>query len=476
MMAVDLRTGVDLPRLRAVVAEACRRAVATAQPVLASLICPAPALDPLALFACGEAGAEERMLFMHPTEHHALAGVGTAWMLQTAGAGRFEQASKAWRDLIAGACVDDSASDGQAGPTLLGGFSFDPLRPTTPLWQGYPDGLLMLPRYLLAMRDGLTWLTVSAVVTPGSDVAEETARLALGYETMLARAATLPARGREGDAEDLQVDDVLSVDHWQSIVAAATRQMQAGGLEKVVLARACRVQSARDLAVVPTLARLRAAYPSCFIFAVARGERCFLGATPERLVRLRERRVQAMSLAGSIARGATPDEDRILGLQLLASAKDRAEHGFVVRALTAALADVCTSVAAPAAPELLKVRNVQHLLTTVAGRGLATTTVLDLVGRLHPTPAVGGYPRTGALELIREREELDRGWYAGPIGWVDARGDGEFAVALRSALVHGAEATLFAGCGIVADSDPAAEYAESCLKLRPMLAALGGQP
>ncbi len=147
-----------------------------------------------------------------------------------------------------------------------------------------------------------------------------------------------------------------------------------------------------------------------------------------------------------------------------------------VAALTAALTDVCETVAPTSTPVLLKVRNVQHLLTTVVGRVQRERTVLDVVERLHPTPAVGGFPRHAALALIREREGLDRGWYAGPVGWLDARGDGELAVAIRSGLVQGSAATLIAGCGIVADSDPSAEYAEAELKLRPMLTALGAAP
>jgi isochorismate synthase len=222
------------------------------------------------------------------------------------------------------------------------------------------------------------------------------------------------------------------------------------------------------------LERLRADYPGCFVFGVGRGQRCFLGASPERLVRLREGTVWATCLAGSIARGTTTEEDEHLGTALLASAKDRAEHAIVVRALCDALVGAGVELAPVGPPGLMKVRNVQHLCTPVAGRVGAGRTILELVERLHPTPAVGGFPREAALRLIREREGMDRGWYAGPVGWMDASGDGEFTVAIRSALLRGPEASLFAGCGIVAGSDPEREYAESCLKLRPILSALDG--
>jgi isochorismate synthase len=220
---------------------------------------------------------------------------------------------------------------------------------------------------------------------------------------------------------------------------------------------------------------LRTEYPSCFVFGFARGERCFLGATPERLVRLRDKLVSTMCLASTIRRGETPEQDRLLGEALLSDPKERQEHEVVVRALRSGLSELCEEVAPIGSPILLKVRNVQHLLTTIVGRVAEGRDLLDLVERLHPTPAVGGAPRPRARALIRAIERLDRGWYAGPIGWLDAQGEGEFSVALRSALLHGAEASLFAGCGIVTDSDPAAEYEESRWKLRPVLAALGGE-
>jgi isochorismate synthase len=270
----------------------------------------------------------------------------------------------------------------------------------------------------------------------------------------------------------LSVEDVLPAEAWQAVVLSLVEDMREDDLEKVVLARECRVRGRRPFHPSRVLDRLRADYPGCFVFAVARGQRCFLGASPERLVRLRDGAVSATCLAGSIARGATPEEDAQLGAALLASAKDRAEHAIVVRALCDALAGAGVALGPVGPPDLMKVRNVQHLCTPVIGRVGGGRTTLELVERLHPTPAVGGYPREAALRLIREREGMDRGWYAGPVGWMDAGGEGELTVAIRSALLRGPEASLFAGCGIVAGSDPEREYAESCLKLRPMLAAL----
>jgi isochorismate synthase len=200
----------------------------------------------------------------------------------------------------------------------------------------------------------------------------------------------------------------------------------------------------------------------------------FLGASPERLVRLRDNRVDVTCLAGSIGMGSGDDERRQLASRLLASAKDREEHEIVVRSTMSALAEVCEKVTRfPGTPRVATARAVQHLETPVSAEMCEAGSVLDLVERLHPTPAVGGYPTDRALAIMRELEEIDRGWYAGPFGWSDLDGSGEFAVAIRSALLSGRMASVFAGSGIVADSVPSAEYEETCLKLRPMLAALG---
>jgi isochorismate synthase len=266
----------------------------------------------------------------------------------------------------------------------------------------------------------------------------------------------------------------MPAEQWKAIVRQIEQNMRRGELGKVVLARQYHVEGRAIFDPALVAERLRADYADCFVFAVARGERCFLGASPERLVRLRDGAVRATCLAGSIARGATAEQDQQLGAELLASAKDRAEHEFVVRAICATLADVCADQMSAGPLALMKLRNVQHLFTPIVGRVAVGCDILDMVARLHPTPAMGGVPREQAMEVIRRFEGMDRGWYASPVGWMDARGEGEFAVAIRSALLQGAVASLFAGCGIVAGSDPDREYAESCLKLRPMLSVLGG--
>lgn len=462
----------DLP-LRSAAAEAQARARRSGRPILASATVRVPFTDPLALFQQWAGLADDRFFWTRPDEHFAMAGAGAAWTLALNGTERFRCASGEWRALCQEAVVDAREAPRGTGPLALGGFSFDPLRHSTPLWAGFPDGLLLLPQYLLTTAGEESWLTINLLLQPEVDdtgVAAVQARL----ERVLGRVATAarPDGHSSSAGRQLEPADAVPPDGWKRMVAALVQDIQDGRVQKVVLARQARLHGRLPFDATRTLAWLRREYPGCYIFAVARGERCFLGASPERLVRLEQGIVQVTCLAGSIARGGTADEDDRLGQALLTSAKDRAEHAFVVEALQQALAAARVELEPPGLPRLLKVRNVQHLFTPLRGRARNDQSVLDLVERLHPTPAVGGVPRDVALELIREREQFDRGWYAGPLGWVDGRGEGEFAVAIRSALLEGSQATLFAGCGIVAGSDPEREYAEASLKLRPMLAAL----
>jgi menaquinone-specific isochorismate synthase len=254
-------------------------------------------------------------------------------------------------------------------------------------------------------------------------------------------------------------------------VRAALAEIGSGRLDKVVLAREVSVQANRPLRQADLVGRLRALHPSCATFAIDG----FIGATPELLVRRQGAAVASHPLAGTAARSGDPESDRRAEAALLASAKERSEHRAVVEAIVAALAPVLERLEVPDGPTVVELRNVSHLGTSVTGtlarKDGAFPSALDLVGLLHPTPAVAGSPVELALEYLAKLEELDRERYAGPVGWVDASGDGEWHVGIRSAIVAGSSARLFAGVGIVADSDPAAELAETQLKLQAFLAA-----
>jgi isochorismate synthase len=470
-MIIDTAITIPEHRLHARFAAGLQQAQRSGRPTLVSTVLRAPQCDPLDFFARGASLAGERFFWSSPGAEYAIAGVEAAWTLALAGAGRFADAASSWGELCAGALIDNPFAVPGTGPLLMGGFSFDPLRPSTPLWEGYPDGLLVLPRFVLASAEGGTWLTINTVFEPDSPpdaAADIVARIYELFEGEPLSARRLPA------GTIARGEDVMPAEQWKAIVRQIEQVMRRGELGKVVLARQYHVEGGAAFEPALVVERLRADYADCFVFAVARGDKCFLGASPERLVRLRDGAVRVTCLAGSIARGTTPERDEQLGADLLASAKDRAEHEFVVRAICTTLADICADQLVVGPLALMKLRNVQHLVTPIRGRVAVGCDLLDLVVRLHPTPAMGGVPRERAMDVIRRFEGMDRGWYASPVGWMDAQGEGEFAVAIRSALLHAAEATLCAGCGIVAGSDPDREYAESCLKLRPVLAALGG--
>ena len=415
------------------------------------------------------------ILWSKAGDDFALVGVGTAHLITTTEQDRFGRVAAAWRELLEDAVLDVEPS---VGPLLVGGFSFDPARERTALWKGFDDVAMTLPRLQLTWSGDAGHLTVNIVVGPDLDAAAEVERIDGQWRAFVERAMQVSP---DVESDDVRVDEMQPA-RWTALVDDATAAIRAGQFQKVVLAREVRLDAARPIAVAQALRRLRGAFPSAYVFAVRRQGRCFLGATPERLARLKDKCFEVMALAGTCRRSAVAWEDRQLARQLLNSPKDRLEHALVVETLRTTLAAFSGALDVPDKPCVLQLDNVQHLCTPLSGELAIDAGVLDLVAALHPTPAVGGLPRAAALDYLRRHEPLDRGWYAGPVGWVDARGDGEFAVALRCALVSGNEASLFAGCGIVGESDPERELQETRLKLRAMLDALdpkrrdGGSP
>lgn len=507
ILSRPLDLGLDI-RLHALARRAQRQASTSGCPVVVNLVEPAPPLDPIALLARAPAGLARAL--WRGVDGLVLVGLGEALKLgsptrQTGchrvpgGEVSLARLAQEWRRLADEALVDAPGDSPMlAGPLLLGGCAFDPLRPAEPSWQGFPPARLVLPRLLLLGESDRWWLASTLVVRPGRDPAEDLEELrrlrAILLGPGMGNDAIQPvANGRAASRRDTPADhraagqaspavgaasparvELCGPECWRAMVERAIAAIRRGELAKVVLARAVEVSGPEPVSAERALRRLAEDYPGCTLFAFGYGDAVFLGATPERLVRLRGGRVETMALAGSIRRGATPEEDAALADTLLASAKDRQEHAVVVNEIRAALAPLCRALAIPEEPSLLSVRNVHHLATPVVGELAGDHTVLELVERLHPTPAVGGAPRANALAFIRAHEPVDRGWYAGPVGWVGRAGEGEFAVALRSGLIRGRRARLYAGCGILADSDPDAEYAESELKLQPLLRALEG--
>jgi isochorismate synthase len=276
-----------------------------------------------------------------------------------------------------------------------------------------------------------------------------------------------------GTFRPAQLREVPAVAGYEAAVAEAVAQIRAGGLEKVVLARTLEVDAGRPLDAKRLLHRLRAVEPHGYAFAAPSGGASLVGASPELLVSLRGSEVRATPLAGTAPRSGDPDEDRANADALAASSKNREEHAVVVRAVAASLGACCEPLTWDPEPVLLETANVWHLATRFRGTVRdVSANVLDLVAALHPTPAVCGSPTDAARETISELEPFGRGCYAGPVGWIDARGDGEWAIALRCAELSGERATLFAGAGIVADSEPSSEADETGRKFRAFLDSL----
>jgi isochorismate synthase len=459
--------------------EGSRRAAALNRSILVSVAQPAEPRDLIQLFVAAQSLKPDNLFYWeHTTDGSALLGIESTATIQVAGSDCFAEASTAWRRLFQDGVMCSSqkgVSSGEDGPLLFGGFAFDPLNSRSPLWAGFPDGLLLLPAILIRNQASGTTLHLQTIIRPNDNIEQ-------AIDEIVARLRRLEEIYQQentfrqpvsGSSSQVSVQDGLPALEWMKLVKRAANQIRQGHYRKVVLARSIHaISTPANFSIGAILQRLRASHPGAYRFAIQRGERCFVGATPEQLARVQHGAIQTMALAGSAPHSATKESDARLGSAFLWSAKNREEHAIVVEMICEALARVCSDVSAATAPQALKLKNIQHLQTPIQGTLQPGVTILDALAALHPTPAVGGLPSQAAREMIRSSEQLDRGWYAGPIGWIDKHGNGEFAVALRSALVHSNEATLFAGCGIVAGSDPMTEYAESCLKFQTMLAAL----
>lgn len=343
--------------------------------------------------------------------------------------------------------VRDDVGVAGCGPVAIGALPF----------ASDSSSSVFVPREVVGRsRDGTAWRTTIAV--PGSlEVSDWDPR-----RTAKARPARRPP-------DQFTLTAARPHQEWLEVIADAVSAIEKGPLRKVVLAREVTVAANGPILPVDVLERLRALYPSCMLFSVEG----FVGASPELLVSRHGHEVRAQPMAGTIPRSGDPVVDARLAAGLLTSDKDRREHALVVDEVAAVLRPHCLSLDVPATPSIIPLRNVAHLGTRLTGR-LApdAPSALGLALLLHPTPAVAGTPTTDALAYIGAVEQLDRGRYAGPVGWVDAQGDGEWAVGVRSAELDGNRARLFAGVGVVADSSPEAELAETQLKLQALLAAI----
>jgi menaquinone-specific isochorismate synthase len=406
-----------------------------------------------------------------PSERWAIAGAESVLAFTASGPGRFAACQRFMDTTLDDAIVVGDHGAPFGGPHFLAAFAFlDSVEPGEP----FEAARVFVPRWQVAQRDGRTTAVANLVVTPESPVellAGKVWRAHSKFRSFDFRLPELPAE----PTELASVSEVGGGRSYESAVSRAVQRIERGEFQKIVLARAKEARATAALDPLAMLNGLRQRYPDCTSFSVANGRgQSFIGASPELLLRVEGGFVYTEALAGSTARGATASEDASLGTRLLRSEKDVREQRIVLESILRRLTPLGLELRYPARPFLKRLSNVQHLHTPFEARVPRGVRLLDMLGALHPTPAVGGTPREVAVPAIAELEAFPRGLYGGALGWVDSRGGGEFVVGLRSALIEGNRARMYAGAGIVAGSSPEMEFAETELKFRTIQDALLG--
>jgi salicylate biosynthesis isochorismate synthase len=463
-------SGEDEDRLAARLDLAVQRARRAGCPTLAGITLPLPYdVDPSAVVCASRRPGEPWFVFEQPERKQvALAALGEVASLSAHGPERFALVADRWRALAATAVTGKGE-----GPIAVGGFAFADDGGSSPQWSDFPAASLVVPEVTLTRdeRHGQrrVRMTLSALAAPDDTPEELLARLQGRVSELRARLLALLDPAPAGRC---RVASAMPPEHYEAAVARAVELIRSGEMEKIVLAREVQVHASEKYDPAAVFGVLRAEFPACFVFCVGRGDSTLIAASPELLVRREGHRVSTLALAGSTRRSADPAVDDHLGEQLLRSRKDREEQAIVVRRIERTLSRHALWVTATPEPVLVRVANIQHLGTPIRAQLARPLDAIELLDLMHPTPAVGGEPLARARPLIPALEGLDRGWYAGPVGWTDAAGDGEFCVALRCALLRRDVARCYAGVGVVRDSDPSAELAETEVKLAALLPLL----
>ena len=450
---------------------ALEKAAGRGRRTLVSVTSEVEATDPCAAVFASRLASDRWFCWEQPDRGFALAGLGVAHEASSRGAGRFAEVGEECLGVGGDAVVEEPRGlPAGAGAVWLGGFAFDPDGGTTPTWSSLSPASMVLPEVSICRSEGRSFLTVNAVVRADKDVERAGERLAARLSG-LRLGAPLPLLDPHPTAR-AEIRSARPPREFEAAVEGATSRIAAGEMSKVVLAREVIVDAAAAHDPAAVFGAMREQFPACFCFCCGTPEAAFIGASPELLVRRSGAGVSTVALAGSTRRSSDPAVDDHLGEQLLRSDKDRREQRIVAERIVRTLRPHAVWVESGAEPEIVKVANIQHLATPVIAQLAEPHSAIELAGILHPTPAVGGEPWSAASTAITDLEGMDRGWYAAPVGWMDATEDGEFCVALRSALLRDREAHLFAGVGVVAGSDPAAELAETEVKLEALLPLL----
>ena len=363
--------------------------------------------------------------------------------------------------------VDDGL--GLYYPLSFGAFTFDSEKECIGIWKDLGKNLLAVPEFLCVRKNTTVSYVLQVYVTKHTHYEELEEKLH-NYAQLF---KTMQNEHIEQKENIFIAKKELPFEKWADLIDKARHEILQGHLKKVVLARETELCFKDKIDVSQMLARLYTQQADSYIFLLRKAGESFIGATPERLVFLENQEILSACVAGTKKRGKTEAEDKALGKQLLADDKNLREHNFVVEKVQEIMVECCDTYIIQEKPSLLKSKFIQHLYTPVKGRLKQNIDLFSVIEKMHPTPALGGMPKEKALQFLREEEPFERGWYGAPIGWFDCRENGEFIVGIRSGLVQNQKLTLFAGCGVVVDSDAKMEYEETALKLKPMLESLG---
>ncbi|WAA11796.1 isochorismate synthase [Fervidibacillus halotolerans] len=440
--------------------------------ILVSVVEKIQNIDPLLFLRKNiESVAKETFYWENSSGNFQLAGVGSEKIIRVnPHPNRFEHVQNQWSEILDQAVIDNPTNVKGTGPLLFGSFSFLPnMKVENSLWENFKSGLFYLPKFLVTKNDKGTYLTTNVFCFP--DKPCQITRLRKERDQLFFH--------NEEKLTPLTFDQPIikneNDEKWIENVGKAVQLLKENYIKKVVLARELRLTFQKERPFLYVLNQLIKQQNNNYIFSISHNGDHFLGATPERLVRKEGNRIFSACVAGSAPTGKTFQEKEEMKRDLLQDKKNLGEHAFVVEMINSVFQQYCDHVKKLNQPEIMENRDILHLYTPVEGvLSKENTSIFEIVEKLHPTPAMGGVPLGKAISLIQELELFERGLYASPIGWVDHESNGEFVVAIRSGLLKGTEASIFAGCGIVKDSDPLKEYEETNIKFRPMLRALGG--
>src|SRR5690625_2937727 len=424
-------------------------------------------ITPLEFFNQSRVTEKNRTFWAEPQAKFYMVGVGSAYEIE-ASTNRFQTTEAAWDKLLKNALIFNEFHQAGTGLVAIGGMSFDPKRTTDKRWEKFAHSQLSVPEVLLTESLEAQFITVN-VFLEEKHLGQTLHTIFKEKKQFLQQSSVM----NEPNAQIIKKDE-QAVTEWKASVQKAIDEINNEQAEKIVLARELRITLNRSPHLGTVLQGLLHTQTTSYIFAIERGENCFVGATPERLVRVEEDDLLSTCLAGTAPRGTTDTSDEKLRVGLFNDAKNRLEHNHVVQMIREAITPYCTHMNIPETPTVKTLKNLHHLYTPVTATLNENYSIFNIVEALHPTPALGGVPYEKSLAFIRDHESFDRGWFGAPVGWLDSQRNGEFAVAIRSGLIQQNIASLFAGCGVMGDSNIDEEYEETGIKFLPMLNVLEG--